>query len=162
MGIMEAVAIALLRLILMRRCSRCGLEPVALDHPAINKVDRTAYLSFFARLQNDDRTDTDDLKNNALLNDQQLPGVTIVNVTSCAIDAVSALYAHGARNFIFQNAAPLYLSPLFATDARNGVGVPNVRLVNQKGFRFFCWGFLITHTLADNPCSTISKQKTLS
>lgn len=102
---------------------------------------------------------TDDLKNNALLTDQQLPGVTIVNVTACAINAVSTLYAHGARNFIFQNAAPLYLTPLFATDARNGVGVPNVRLSIPMIVSFLAWRFLITCSLAINSCSTISQQK---
>ncbi|KAF8307861.1 hypothetical protein DL93DRAFT_2087555 [Clavulina sp. PMI_390] len=68
---------------------------------------------------------TNDIGNGALLDHSQVPGVSLVNVTSCAIDAISTLYASGARNFIFQNLAPLYLAPQYATDARFGVGVPN-------------------------------------
>ncbi|KAF8307894.1 hypothetical protein DL93DRAFT_1978383 [Clavulina sp. PMI_390] len=68
---------------------------------------------------------TNDLGPGALLDHSQPLSVSLVNVTSCAIDAISTLYAGGARNFIFQNLAPLYLAPQYASDARFGVGLPN-------------------------------------
>lgn len=64
---------------------------------------------------------TNDLKNGALLTDEQTPGVSITNVTDCAVNAITRLYDEGARYFIFQNAVPLFLAPLYATAERNGV-----------------------------------------
>ncbi|KAF7419667.1 hypothetical protein PC9H_002259 [Pleurotus ostreatus] len=42
---------------------------------------------------------------------------SIVDTTACAVNWVSALYASGARNFIFQNMIPLQLVPLYAADS---------------------------------------------
>ena len=39
----------------------------------------------------------------ALLTGVQREGVTIVDTVGCAVDWVRALYASGARNFLFQN-----------------------------------------------------------
>ncbi|EJD37645.1 carbohydrate esterase family 16 protein [Auricularia subglabra TFB-10046 SS5] len=43
-------------------------------------------------------------------------GVTIVNVTECAVNLVSTMYDLGARNFIFMNMIPLELTPLYSSD----------------------------------------------
>ncbi|GAB1520184.1 hypothetical protein RhiTH_003257 [Rhizoctonia solani] len=51
----------------------------------------------------------------ALLTDP-LPGISIVNTTSCVFDWMKALYDQGARNFLLQNMVPLHLAPMYAAD----------------------------------------------
>ncbi|KAG8688068.1 hypothetical protein FRC11_006115 [Ceratobasidium sp. 423] len=51
----------------------------------------------------------------ALLTDP-LPGISIVNTTSCVFDWMKALYDQGARNFLLQNMIPLHLVPMYAAD----------------------------------------------
>lgn len=46
---------------------------------------------------------TNDLGPNTLLTGGQNPGVTVLDVTSCAVGWVNTLYQHGARNFLLQN-----------------------------------------------------------
>ncbi|KAI0807961.1 GDSL lipase/acylhydrolase [Fomes fomentarius] len=60
---------------------------------------------------------TNDVGVNGLLPGNQAPGVTIVDVVACAVNWVQALYASGARNFIFQNMIPLEFVPLYAADS---------------------------------------------
>ncbi|KAG9002776.1 hypothetical protein FRB94_004723 [Tulasnella sp. JGI-2019a] len=68
---------------------------------------------------------TNDLGNGAILTDEHLPGVTLVNVTDCVVDAVQKLYNAGARNFIFQNVAPLQYVPQYALPGRDEVSGSN-------------------------------------
>ncbi|EJD37646.1 hypothetical protein AURDEDRAFT_199613 [Auricularia subglabra TFB-10046 SS5] len=44
-------------------------------------------------------------------------GVTIVNVTECAVKWVAVMHGLGARNFIFMNMIPLQLTPLYSVDS---------------------------------------------
>ena len=46
---------------------------------------------------------TNDLGVGELITGQQTPGVTVVDVADCVANWVRTLYAHGGRNFIFQN-----------------------------------------------------------
>ena len=46
---------------------------------------------------------TNDVGVNALITGGQMPGVTLVDTVSCAINWVKTLYQAGARNFLFQN-----------------------------------------------------------
>lgn len=46
---------------------------------------------------------TNDVGSACLLTGHQAPGVTIVDIVSCAVSWIHALYASGARNFLFQN-----------------------------------------------------------
>lgn len=46
---------------------------------------------------------TNDVGDSTLLTGQQTRGVTIVQVTQCAVNWVKTLYDSGARNFVFQN-----------------------------------------------------------
>ena len=46
---------------------------------------------------------TNDVGESALLTGNQVPGVTIVDTTTCAVNWLQTLYDSGARNFIFQN-----------------------------------------------------------
>ncbi|KAJ3054200.1 hypothetical protein HK097_002423 [Rhizophlyctis rosea] len=68
---------------------------------------------------------TNDLGNGALITDNQLNGATLPDVTNCAVNAVKKLYANGARNFIFQNVAPLHRAPQYNLPSLGGVGSPN-------------------------------------
>ena len=45
----------------------------------------------------------------AVLTGDQTPGVTAVDVVSCAVNWVSTLYKSGARNFLFQNVSGYHL-----------------------------------------------------
>ncbi|CAE6407904.1 unnamed protein product [Rhizoctonia solani] len=51
----------------------------------------------------------------ALLTDP-LPGISIVNTTSCVFDWMKELYDQGARNFLLQNMIPLHLVPMYAAN----------------------------------------------
>jgi ABC-type multidrug transport system permease subunit len=46
---------------------------------------------------------TNDIGAGELLTGQATPGISIVNVSRCAVDVVQTLYKAGARNFLFQN-----------------------------------------------------------
>ena len=53
---------------------------------------------------------TNDVGVNSLLVGQGTPGVSLVNVTECAVNWVKVLYENGARNFLFQNVSlPIFL-----------------------------------------------------
>ncbi|EUC61475.1 GDSL lipase/acylhydrolase family protein [Rhizoctonia solani AG-3 Rhs1AP] len=58
---------------------------------------------------------TNDVGAGALLTDP-LPGISIVNTTSCVFDWMKELYDQGARNFLLQNMIPLHLAPMYAAD----------------------------------------------
>ncbi|KAG8766426.1 hypothetical protein FRC19_006730 [Serendipita sp. 401] len=60
---------------------------------------------------------TNDVGSGCLLTGDQKPGVTLVDVTSCAVNFIKSLYASGARNFLFQNMVPLHKSPMYKKDA---------------------------------------------
>ncbi|KAJ3773828.1 GDSL lipase/esterase [Lentinula raphanica] len=60
---------------------------------------------------------TNDVGANALLTGQGAPGVSLVDTVSCAIDWVKVMYASGARNFLFQNMAPLQNTVLYSADS---------------------------------------------
>jgi len=63
---------------------------------------------------------TNDIGSNALLTGpiSTVPGpVTIVDVVSCAVDWVKALYDKGARNFLFQNMIPLEHTILYRNES---------------------------------------------
>lgn len=62
-----------------------------------------------------------DLGNAALLTDEHTPGVTLIDITECWYKSIQRLYDNGGRNFVFHNLGPLHLTPLFATEARQGV-----------------------------------------
>jgi len=57
---------------------------------------------------------TNDVGVNSLLTGNQTAGVTIVNVTECAISWMQQMYTYGARRFILQNMIPLNLAPVYA------------------------------------------------
>ncbi|EJT97849.1 hypothetical protein DACRYDRAFT_111369 [Dacryopinax primogenitus] len=57
---------------------------------------------------------TNDVGINSLLTGNQTAGVTIVNVTECAISWMQQMYTYGARRFILQNMIPLDLAPVYA------------------------------------------------
>lgn len=57
---------------------------------------------------------TNDLGVNSLLTGNQTAGVTIVNVTECAISWMQTMYSYGARSFILQNIIPLDLAPVYS------------------------------------------------
>ena len=46
---------------------------------------------------------TNDVGVNSLIVGEGTPGVTLVDVTECAVNWVKVLYENGARNFLFQN-----------------------------------------------------------
>lgn len=79
---------------LLRLSILCGLAPVS--HLALHLL---AHFLIF-RL-------TDDVGFGSLLTGNQTAGVTIVDVTECAVSWMTSLYSFGARNFIFQNMIPL-------------------------------------------------------
>ncbi|KAI0075536.1 hypothetical protein K474DRAFT_1708959 [Panus rudis PR-1116 ss-1] len=56
---------------------------------------------------------TNDVGTNALITGDQTPGVSIVQVTQCAVNWVKTLYDSGARNFLFQNMIPLNQTILY-------------------------------------------------
>ncbi|KAI0093238.1 GDSL lipase/esterase [Irpex rosettiformis] len=60
---------------------------------------------------------TNDVGANSLIVGQGTPGVSLVNVTECAVNWVKVLYESGARNFLFQNMLPLYETPLYSADS---------------------------------------------
>ncbi|KAF7321510.1 Carbohydrate esterase family 16 protein [Mycena kentingensis (nom. inval.)] len=60
---------------------------------------------------------TNDLGVSALLTGSVEPSVSLVDVTECMVNWLKTLYAHGARNFIFQNMIPLELTILYAADS---------------------------------------------
>jgi len=60
---------------------------------------------------------TNDVGVGALITGQQTPGVTIVDTVSCAINWIKALYATGARNFLFQNMIPLQHVILYSSNS---------------------------------------------
>lgn len=60
---------------------------------------------------------TNDVGAGCLLTGNQAPGVTLVDVTACAVKSIKTLYDGGARNFIFQNMVPLQKSPMYKKDA---------------------------------------------
>lgn len=57
---------------------------------------------------------TNDVGANALLTGGQMPGVTIVDTVTCAVNWVKTLYNAGARNFLFQNMIPLQQTILYS------------------------------------------------
>ncbi|KZT59659.1 carbohydrate esterase family 16 protein [Calocera cornea HHB12733] len=57
---------------------------------------------------------TNDVGRHCLLTDDQVPGVTIANVTGCAFEWMRTLYSYGARRFILQNMIPLQLTPAYS------------------------------------------------
>lgn len=46
---------------------------------------------------------TNDVGSDQLVTGQSTPGVSIVDVSACAVDVIKTLYKSGARNFLFQN-----------------------------------------------------------
>jgi hypothetical protein len=52
---------------------------------------------------------TNDVGVGELLTGQATSGVSIVNVSQCAVDWIQTLYDSGARNFLFQNARKMML-----------------------------------------------------
>ncbi|KDQ55497.1 carbohydrate esterase family 16 protein [Jaapia argillacea MUCL 33604] len=59
---------------------------------------------------------TNDVGANALETGSD-PGVTVVDTVECAVNWVSALYAVGARNFLFQNMIPLQNTILYSANS---------------------------------------------
>ncbi|KAH7061743.1 GDSL lipase/esterase [Auriculariales sp. MPI-PUGE-AT-0066] len=53
----------------------------------------------------------------ALVSGNGVPGVSIVDTATCAVNWVRTMYDAGARNFIFQNMIPLETTPMYAPDA---------------------------------------------
>ena len=51
----------------------------------------------------------------AVLTGDQTPGVTAVDVVSCAVNWVTTLYKSGARNFLFQNVSGNHLVNWYRT-----------------------------------------------
>lgn len=68
---------------------------------------------------------TNDLGGDAILDHSQLPGVTIVDFSSCVFEVLKKLHALGARHFVLQNVAPIYLAPLYTDLAHGGSTGPN-------------------------------------
>ncbi len=66
---------------------------------------------------------TNDLGVNAFLTDSQVAGKTLTDFTDCVFMALDSLYASGARYFVLNNIAPLYLAPLYANDTDMGLGI---------------------------------------
>ncbi|ODQ56248.1 GDSL lipase/acylhydrolase family protein [Saitoella complicata NRRL Y-17804] len=62
---------------------------------------------------------TNDLGVDSLLTGNQIPGVTLVNTTACALNVFRTLYQYGARKFLLMNMIPLQLTPLYSRDATN-------------------------------------------
>ncbi|KAF8664202.1 hypothetical protein AX16_000765 [Volvariella volvacea WC 439] len=60
---------------------------------------------------------TNDVGSNALLTGHGLNQASLVDVTNCMVNWVSALHKSGARNFLFQNMVPLETIPLYAPDS---------------------------------------------
>ncbi|KKK21719.1 hypothetical protein P175DRAFT_0439380 [Aspergillus ochraceoroseus IBT 24754] len=64
---------------------------------------------------------TNDLGNDAFLTDSQVKNATIPDYIECVYDALDKVYANGGRYFVIMNAAPLQLSPQYATPADGGL-----------------------------------------
>ncbi|KAG8854803.1 hypothetical protein FRB96_007332 [Tulasnella sp. 330] len=77
---------------------------------------------------------TNDLGHGGILTDEHVPGVTLVNITDCAVEAVQRLYDAGGRNFIFQNVAPLQYAPQYALPSRGGVSGLNHYFPTKSSF----------------------------
>ncbi|KAH7106651.1 carbohydrate esterase family 16 protein [Auriculariales sp. MPI-PUGE-AT-0066] len=60
---------------------------------------------------------TNDVGAAALLTGDGVPGVSVVDTTSCAVNWIKKIYALGGRNFIFQNMIPLETIPMYSPDA---------------------------------------------
>jgi hypothetical protein len=56
---------------------------------------------------------TNDLGNGGLLTDEQLPGVTLPDITDCMAEQIKELYDYGARKFIILNVVPLERAPQY-------------------------------------------------
>ncbi|KAG6993878.1 hypothetical protein G7Y79_00050g086150 [Physcia stellaris] len=65
---------------------------------------------------------TNDVGNGALLTDSQVSGAVLTNFTDCVFASLDTLYTAGARYLVLFNLAPLHLTPLYATDAKGGIG----------------------------------------
>ncbi|CAG5184125.1 uncharacterized protein ALTATR162_LOCUS10923 [Alternaria atra] len=63
---------------------------------------------------------TNDLGDEALLTDSQVPGTSIVSYTDCVFNQLQRLYDSGARYFVVFNAAPLNLAPLYGLPGKKG------------------------------------------
>ncbi|KAG8808540.1 hypothetical protein FRC18_004990 [Serendipita sp. 400] len=63
---------------------------------------------------------TNDVGTGCLLTGDQVNDSTLVDVTACAVGVMRLLYDRGARNFLFQNMAPLQKSPMYKKDAYPG------------------------------------------
>jgi hypothetical protein len=64
---------------------------------------------------------TNDLGNYAFISDSQVAGTTIVNYTDCVFQSIQSLYDSGARYFVLQNVAPLYLNPQYGLPGKGGL-----------------------------------------
>ncbi|KAF8579873.1 carbohydrate esterase family 16 protein [Ramaria rubella] len=60
---------------------------------------------------------TNDLGVGELISGQAVPGVSLVNTSSCAVSWVKDMYETGARNFFFQNMVPLDRVVLYSADS---------------------------------------------
>ncbi|KAJ4480570.1 GDSL lipase/esterase [Lentinula edodes] len=60
---------------------------------------------------------TNDVGSSALLTGHGAPGVSLVDTVSCAVNWVKTMYVSGARNFLFQNMAPLQNTVLYSANS---------------------------------------------
>ncbi|KAI0817008.1 hypothetical protein BC628DRAFT_1506727 [Trametes gibbosa] len=73
---------------------------------------------FFAEKANGSlRLDPEDTIYTIWIGTNDVPGVSVVDTVSCAINWVKVMYAAGARNFIFQNMIPLEQTPLYSANS---------------------------------------------
>ncbi|KAJ3046217.1 hypothetical protein HDV00_000029 [Rhizophlyctis rosea] len=102
-----------------------GCLPSDIPFPSVTEYEVPAFLADQKQAYSKTKVDykntlfsiwigTNDLGNGALITGNQLNGATLVDVTNCAVNAVKTLYKAGARNFIFQNVAPLHRAPQYA------------------------------------------------
>jgi phospholipase/lecithinase/hemolysin len=64
---------------------------------------------------------TNDLGNNAFLTNSQVAGKTVADYMDCVYATISTLRAHGAKNFVLLNLAPLNLLPQYALPSAGGL-----------------------------------------
>ncbi|KAH7061744.1 carbohydrate esterase family 16 protein [Auriculariales sp. MPI-PUGE-AT-0066] len=60
---------------------------------------------------------TNDVGKAALVSGNGMPGVSIVDTTTCAVNWVRTMYKAGARNFLFQNMIALEKTPMYSENA---------------------------------------------